>query len=170
MRFMKHSTRLILIISLAIIGSACSDYGPPAAGQVKSVSWEATDEIGSKDAWTTFAPPLLIQTTEVGQLVVMFNTECAGASQIIRDSNGAQTDLWGIPILVRIKINDVVASPSESFLTSSPFVEMKTFVATAMDLPAGAYTISVEVKSTSEKGWLRNRTLTVWESVRGVKN
>ncbi|HEY3404705.1 MAG TPA: hypothetical protein VGK59_15050, partial [Ohtaekwangia sp.] len=74
-----------------------------------------------------------------------------------------------IPIAVRIKINTIAASPQASTLTNTPFLEMKSFMATLRDLPPGEYQITPEVKSASEKGWIGNRTLTVWESVRGER-
>lgn len=174
---MKSIIFLSFLFSVLAIGCGGTSPKISTAGQTISNSWEGEDVLDLKDNWKPLRPPVIITKADSGDVIALFVGEFAPKiknEQVVVDPFTDPPDkaivVFGEPIELRIKVNDAVASPTRSTITTSFVIygkfETRSFLASIRDLPPGTHTIIAEWRSHDTDAKVRNRTLTVWETVR----
>lgn len=154
-----------LLFCIIAIGCGSNQGTRNTAGQIISNSWEGEDILDEKNTWITLRPPVIITKTDTGDVIALFNGEF---NPMWEADNGLYYP--GGPIELRIKVNDVIASPTSSevlpWMLGEHAYETRSFLASLRNLPPGTHTVTAEWRCKDKGIRVRNRTLTVWETVR----
>lgn len=164
---MKLIILLSVLLFLFTIGCGGGSLRQTTAGQIMSASWEGENILDEDNVWKPLNPPVIISTADSGNIVALFVGECASSPKLYIDPETSKPiEPYGKSVELRIKVNDIVASPSTSIITMTPYYETRSFLASQRDLPPGTYTITAEWRSIVSGAYMRNRTLTVWETIK----
>jgi len=161
---MKSAIFLLFVFLVCFTGCGSNQVKQKNAGQIISNSWEGEDVLDEKDVWKTLRPPVIITKADSGDVVALFVGEF---SPKWRSDNG---QYHFTTIEIRIKVNDVIASPSKSMIITwmglgENDFETRSFLASVRNLLPGTHTVTAEWRSKDRGVRVRNRTLTVWETV-----
>lgn len=96
------------------------------------------------------APGHVLSTSRTATLIAMFVAECRMSTTKHH-------------MEVRMTVDGAVADPGPAVLTSDSQYETSTHLAFKGSVPPGTHTVTVEWKVTGGTGYVRNRSLTVWE-------
>jgi hypothetical protein len=168
---MKKIFFFAIILSTLALNCGRTGSRITTAGQIISNSWEGEDDLDIKNAWKPLRPPVIITKADSGDVIALFIGEFK--PKIVYggpSSDNEIVEVWGVPIELRIKVNDIIASPTSSVvITTAAFeenYETRSFLAFVRDLVPGTYTVMAEWRSRDTGAHVRNRTLTVWETIK----
>ena len=96
------------------------------------------------------APGHVFNTTQTAVVAALFVAE-------------SRVSATGHRLEVRIKVDGLVADPGAAVMTTSARYETRTHFGVKGAIPAGRHTVTVEWRVSAGTGYVRNRSLTVWE-------
>jgi hypothetical protein len=179
----RWDTALLAVVPLSLALLACGGGQNSSAAVKQMLTTVAMEESGltQSDTWTVVPRAVVIVTTSGdSRLHAHFVAEAVGRvavqpTQIIDVDNPETpgpdfqtvTDLFGTPVEVRILVDDEVMFPqSTQFTGVGTALATHSFLAIADDVEAGAHSVRVEWRSSRAGAFMRDRTLTVWETGR----
>ncbi|HEY3251802.1 MAG TPA: hypothetical protein VGK25_11850 [Ignavibacteria bacterium] len=163
---MKTAIFLLFVFLVCFAGCSKDVVRQNTAGQIISNSWEGENELAEKDKWIPLTPPVIITMTDTGNVTALYVGEFIARPGTITDPDTHNpVELIGVPVRLRIKVDDKVAAPSGVQITATPYYETRSFLASYRDLLPGTHTIIAEWNSESTGAKIRNRAMTVWETV-----
>lgn len=182
-RCRTYGTRSMPLVCLLVALPACVDStsSPGVVRQMHtSISPEET-RLDATDTWSVVPRAAVIVTTsEESTIHALFIAEAVGkvGTQIgnIPSFNpeigewelDTVLELLGTPIDVRLRVDDEVMVPSSTqFVGHGTALASYSFLAIHDDVGPGTHSVIVEWRSKNEGAFMRNRTLTVWETGRG---
>jgi hypothetical protein len=162
-------------IILSILALNCGRTGSrlTTAGQIISNSWEGEDDLDIKNTWKPLRQPVIVTKADSGDVIALFVGEFKAKYIFIKNEDeGLQ--YWGVPIELRITVNiagnTIIASPTSSVIITTIAYEQnyetRSFLAFVRNLAPGTYTVMAEWRSRDTGAHVRNRTLTVWETIK----
>jgi hypothetical protein len=95
-------------------------------------------------------PGEVFTTIKSGTLTALFVGECRISS-------------IGQRLEIRIRVDDQIADPGPAVLTMGQHYETRSHLGFKTNVPAGTHKVAVEWRVSGGRGFVRNRSFTVWE-------
>ena len=142
----RNLSTLFIIFSLILVGCV----GVNAPRQMLTGTVVREDSTTSTTFKELTAPGITVINSETSVITALFVAECRVSSA-------------GQKLEVRIKIDDQVAKPGVSILTTDTQYETHSLLATKKEVPPGTHMVTVEWRVSKGSAFVRNRSFTVWE-------